>query len=263
MIVKLNEGEYFGDQLRSVETDEFKLSSTSNSPDTKTLTHVHENDYLSLQLHGLYHESAGNNEITVGAGDLIYRPKDYSHQNTFHKKGGICFNIELKDGWNEKYDINLSRKYQHLKSFKSQSLYKLVNLFYNNFDEDQAREYIIDCIDNINCNDEYYTNSWVKTITGIIQNNIETFHSLSELASEIQVNPSYLSRAFKKNTGVTISEYQMNIKLLASTTFLLDNKLSISDISYKTGFYDDSHFIRSFKSVYNISPHQFRLMFKK
>jgi hypothetical protein len=40
MIVKLKEGEYFGDQLMAVETSDFKLSSTYNLPDSKTIKHM-------------------------------------------------------------------------------------------------------------------------------------------------------------------------------------------------------------------------------
>ena len=77
------------------------------------------------------------------------------------------------------------------------------------------------------------------------------------------VHPTYLTRAFKEKNGLTIGEFQIQSKLSNAINLLLNTSLSIGEISHKNEFYDDAHLTRSFKSVYRVSPHQFRLTVKK
>lgn len=104
--------------------------------------------------------------------------------------------------------------------------------------------------------------SLVKKVIEIVEDEIECFHSLESLSKKVFVHPVYLARAFKQATGITIGAYQLNLKLTNAFSLLLNTALPISDITHRYGFYDDAHFIRSFKSIYTISPHQFRLAIK-
>ncbi|MEO7049464.1 MAG: helix-turn-helix transcriptional regulator, partial [Ferruginibacter sp.] len=102
----------------------------------------------------------------------------------------------------------------------------------------------------------------VEQAMKILDDEIDCFHSLNSLSKRIFIHPVYLARAFKLKNGITIGEYQLKQKLSNAIFLLLNSALSISDISFKNGFYDDAHFIRNFKSRYAISPHQFRLLAK-
>jgi AraC-like DNA-binding protein len=104
---------------------------------------------------------------------------------------------------------------------------------------------------------------WLEKITGILNNELDCFHSLQSLSGRVFVHPIYLARAFKEKTGLTVGEYQLKAKLSNSLSLLLNSSLSLSDISASNGFFDDAHFVRSFKKVYKISPHRFRLAVKK
>jgi len=104
---------------------------------------------------------------------------------------------------------------------------------------------------------------WINKITQILENELDCFHSIQSLSERVYVHPMYLIRAFKERIGITIGEYQLKMKIENSVSLLMNTSLSISDISYRNGFYDDAHFIRTFKSVYSTSPHQFRLSMKR
>ncbi len=101
-----------------------------------------------------------------------------------------------------------------------------------------------------------------KETCQIIANELEVFHTLNSLSQRVFVHPIYLARAFKAYTGMTISRFQMREKLALVVHLLLNTGLKISDISFQCGFYDDAPLIRSFRSHYGISPHQFRLRLK-
>lgn len=266
MLLGLKEGEYLGQGLKSVNNRLFKLSVTNYEPDCKLDNHYHDNDYLSILIKGKYYEKniIGNNLIS--SGDIMFRPNNYIHENLFNSYGGTCFNIEIKSEWQEQLGISLKLpdNFNNYKTGRFPSLYKLLLNFQNNYDEDLAYEYICDWIFDINQNSlAKGFLPCVEKVVLILENEIDRFHSLHSLSERILVHPVYLARVFKEKKGVTIGEYQLKFKLANTVSLLLNTSLSISDISYQNGFFDDAHFIRSFKSVYKVSPHQFRLSVKK
>ncbi|MEM8848160.1 MAG: helix-turn-helix domain-containing protein, partial [Bacteroidota bacterium] len=61
---------------------------------------------------------------------------------------------------------------------------------------------------------------------------------------------------------VTIGQYQMERKIKNATKKLFVEKNSIAQIASDCGFFDEPHFIRTFKACNRITPHQFRLLLK-
>ncbi|MES1249601.1 MAG: helix-turn-helix transcriptional regulator, partial [Chitinophaga rupis] len=88
--------------------------------------------------------------------------------------------------------------------------------------------------------------------------------TLSGLANSLNVHPVHLSREFSKHFDTTLGEYIRTIKVQRALSLLPNNKLSLTDISFECGFADQSHFIRSFRSYYQVTPLFYRkLLLKK
>lgn len=69
---------------------------------------------------------------------------------------------------------------------------------------------------------------------------------------------SAFKRDFKNIFNTTPSRWIKSKRLENSVSLLMDNDLNINQICYDCGFINSSHFIKSFKEKYNISPHQYR-----
>lgn len=79
-----------------------------------------------------------------------------------------------------------------------------------------------------------------------------------ELADHFHVHPSYLSRKFKQETGLTITAYQQKIRV-EKAKFLLKNELiSIEDVAWIAGYEDPSYFTRAFKKETGLTPTQYK-----
>lgn len=266
MLLNLKEGEYLGQKLKSINNSFFTLSITGYDPNYKILKHNHDNDYISILVNGQYHEKSAVENNLISPGDILFRPNFYTHENLFESFGGTCFNIEFKPEWQRKlgFSLALPNKFTNYKTGKFPSLYKLLLNFKNENNEDLSYEFICDWIFQLNQSTlAKGTLPWLEKIIRIIENETECFHSLQSLSERMFVHPIYIARAFKERQGITVGEYQIKIKLANSVLLLLNTSLSINEIAHKNGFFDDAHFIRTFKSVYNISPHQFRLSIKK
>ncbi|MCL6268165.1 helix-turn-helix domain-containing protein [Flagellimonas myxillae] len=257
----LKEGTYFGEYLDSRENELFKLSLTAYSPDSVLEDHYHDNSYVSVLTSGCYLENINGSTQLVQASDVLFRPTSWCHQNTFLEDSATCFNIEFKKGWQERLDLDVELPNTHIHFNKTAfpSLYKLLLNFKIDYDADLSTELILDWLYTIGPYPmKNITKSWVQKVERIIKHELTEFHSLKSLAERIHVHPVYMARIFKAEKGITIGEFQLKSKLHNAVYLLSSTQQSISDISFANGFFDDAHFIRSFKMAYGISPNRFR-----
>ncbi|KXO04343.1 helix-turn-helix domain-containing protein [Bacillus paranthracis] len=108
---------------------------------------------------------------------------------------------------------------------------------------------------------DYKTKKYSNTITtclNYINRNIYQKISLSELAELLQVNPTYLSGLFKKEVGITLSQYIQREKIEEAKKLLTLTSYSLTDICLWLKFSDQSYFIRIFKKITTMTPKQYR-----
>lgn len=77
---------------------------------------------------------------------------------------------------------------------------------------------------------------------------------LSDIATAINISPNYLSELFFKDTGIHISDYLTQVRVLYSQSMLENTELNITDIASAVGFNSFSSFSRSFKRICGIAP---------
>ena len=82
--------------------------------------------------------------------------------------------------------------------------------------------------------------------------------TLEQVAQYAGYSPSYFSRIFKEDTGMTFSEFLNDIRIQKSKSLLLTSGLSIADISNMLGYNDQSYFCRIFKNATGTTPDRFR-----
>lgn len=80
----------------------------------------------------------------------------------------------------------------------------------------------------------------------------------SELAQKVKLHPNYLSELFKKETGVTISEYIQKERVEEAKKLLSSSFYSLMDIANWLHFHDQSHFTRTFKKFTGTTPKKYR-----
>jgi len=68
---------------------------------------------------------------------------------------------------------------------------------------------------------------------------------------------------FKEETGMSLSEYVKKLRVDYGKYLLLNTDISLADCAIEAGFFDQSHFTKTFKQVEKIPPSQFRRKYKK
>lgn len=97
----------------------------------------------------------------------------------------------------------------------------------------------------------------VKCIDYIYEN-LHTRITIKTLADYVSLNPSYLSRLFKKETGMTINNYIMEKKTATAENMLLYSEYSPAEIAAILAYPSQSYFSSVFKKKTGLSPLQYR-----
>lgn len=105
------------------------------------------------------------------------------------------------------------------------------------------------------------TPSWVKDLKAIIQDQIDTQFAfdLKKISSDLELNPSYLSREFSKYfEDLNFGEYVRKLRIEKAINLIQNSKYTLTEIAYMTGFSDQSHFTRIFKLHTGKNPSSYR-----
>ena len=82
--------------------------------------------------------------------------------------------------------------------------------------------------------------------------------SLDDIAQHVFLSRSYLSSIFKEETGESLFSYINKVRVEKSKIFLMDDSISLAEISLMCGFEDQSYFTKVFKKYTGVSPKKYR-----
>ncbi len=82
--------------------------------------------------------------------------------------------------------------------------------------------------------------------------------STADLAEEVHLHPSYLSRLFREQMGCTLHEYILEQKIQTAKRMLQFSDRSYAEIANLLAFSSQSHFIQVFSKKVGVTPKQFR-----
>jgi len=102
----------------------------------------------------------------------------------------------------------------------------------------------------------------VSEILLYIMEHYSEIYGLEDLSKIFYLDKSYLSRIFKEVTNFTVNEFINCQRIDHAKTLLLDDSLSMEDVSKKLGYERLSYFDHVFKKYVGISPLQYRKSMK-
>ena len=100
-------------------------------------------------------------------------------------------------------------------------------------------------------------------IKEFIKDNLHNELHREEIAKYVYLSPSYLSRIFKIETGVSLSKYIVEKRIDVAKEMLEFSSEKISEIAMNVGYSNFSYFAKSFKKQEGMSPQEFRKRYGK
>lgn len=100
--------------------------------------------------------------------------------------------------------------------------------------------------------------SFVEESIKFIKENYCEKLTLQQVSSHVFMNPQYFSRIFKKEVGVTYTDYVNNLKILHACKLLETTSYAAYRISSECGFSDQSYFNRVFFNHTKMTPKEYQ-----
>ncbi len=82
--------------------------------------------------------------------------------------------------------------------------------------------------------------------------------TLNRLAEMFNISKTYLSNLFRRETGVTLTEYIHQVRMRKAITLINSSALPVAAIATACGYNDINYFTRIFKRTYGLSPKQYQ-----
>lgn len=93
----------------------------------------------------------------------------------------------------------------------------------------------------------------------ILDNDYVHAPTLAELSRLISLNEFKLKKGFKACFGTTVKSYIIKLRMEHAKELFQNKASTVSDVAYKCGYKDVSHFSAAFKNFYGFSPQKFKI----
>ncbi|HHV39597.1 MAG TPA: helix-turn-helix transcriptional regulator [Tepidimicrobium sp.] len=104
-------------------------------------------------------------------------------------------------------------------------------------------------------------NFHIRKAVDYIENNYSEPLSLDDMAKYLNLNKSYLSHLFKKETAKTYSQIVNEIRIEKSKDLIINTNLSILEVALSVGYNNQNYFNMVFKKITGITPLNYRNQF--
>lgn len=100
-------------------------------------------------------------------------------------------------------------------------------------------------------------NRLVDTICDIVNSRYDENIGMEDIAGEVFFSSNYIRKVFKDETGHTISDYLLQVRMKRTLELMKNPKLHVYDIGKKVGYDNSSYFGQVFKQYYGVTPKEY------
>lgn len=98
----------------------------------------------------------------------------------------------------------------------------------------------------------------VRMIKEYIEAHYQENITLNDIADIVFLNPAYLSAMFRKETGQTLTQYLIHVRMGRAKEMLRNPGKSVGEIACAVGYQDERHFSKLFTRMTGVKPTEYR-----
>jgi len=98
----------------------------------------------------------------------------------------------------------------------------------------------------------------IKCMKNYIREHYAKNLSLDEIVGSAELSNAYGSSIFKKETGMTITNYLIQVRMEEAQRLIRETNLTVNEIAYKVGYNDTRYFSKLFIKTVGIKPVDYR-----
>ena len=98
----------------------------------------------------------------------------------------------------------------------------------------------------------------VQIVRVLLESSFDRKLGLREMGAQVNLSPWRLAHLFKSETGMSPQRYLTLVRLQRAKDHLINSFLPVQQIGAAVGIPNPSHFTKSFKAAYGMTPVQYR-----
>jgi AraC family transcriptional regulator len=243
------------------------LAETKYLPYARISEHSHDHAYFCFVRRGIFSETVGKSTHTRGPSMLIFHPPYEEHSDSFQQLGGRCFNIQVDNsllGHAREHGVILEgsshfqggpllslsmRLYQEARRQDDLSALVIEGLVLEILAEASRSQY---------CFSESKPPRWLERAREIIHAHFSEQLTLAGIAESVGIHPVHLARTFRQYYHCTAGDFVRRTRIDFACRKISASDATLAEISSAAGFFDQSHFAKTFKQMTGMTPGIFR-----
>lgn len=272
MALRLSAGCFPSQIVGSVRLAPFVLTETVYAAGTYLPKHSHERACFILVLRGTFDEIYERRGRACEPLSLIFRPAQETHSDRFHAHGGRCLNVEIDPQWLARVNAD-SPALSDSADFRGGEFSRLATRIYGEYRQpDEVSHLSLEALfleiaaraarrtRGAACATR--TPRWLEQARDLIHAQFREPLTLTGIAAFVNVHPVHFASVFQESYHCTVGEYIRRLKIEYACRELSRSDTPLVEIALDAGFYDQSHFSRTFKRLTGMTPTAYRSTFR-
>ena len=251
--------------------------------------HWHNDAEFTLALKSGIEYKIGDTIYNADAGDILFAwPRELHEIRKAPKEGFIFLQFSpnlVENNTDIATAIRFLTKCHHISRKKepklAENIANSINMLIEIYDSDEyfietkcklliytillsIGEYVLQEHRDLIGNEHFSDATWdyIRTACSYISEHSSEDISQTDVASVTGLSPYYFSKIFKEYTQMTFPAYLSNIRVQNAINLLSNEKLSITDCAYMSGFQSTTTFNKIFREHTGCTPREYRKMQK-
>ena len=233
---------------------------------TEGARHSHPWLHLTMVRRGRYRREAAGRTVEYQAGSLSLLQTNDSHTDSY-APGSICLHVVIPPQLEQQLTrhIGVQGRTGQLAPSLSLRFFTALEREFNRADCGSpliVQALLLDLLSrhlNVIRDRLSARPRWLGLLLDYLDDTFEQQWSLETMAAEMGgVHPVYLCRTFSEHVGCTLGEYIRLQRVMRGRQLLATGDGSLAQIACQSGFSDQSHFTRAFKTQFGITPGKWR-----
>lgn len=263
-------GHFYGVVVKEWRIANLGFSESVYAPGARIRRHSHPNAYFCILLQGGYREIYRSGVREYGPGSVVFHPSGEVHADQFLDGGGHIFRFELAD---HTCDARLANRVAQRADLRNGRIRCLAARLYSEsrhpdrFSPLAAEALALEIVGEATrqglVNDTPRMPRWLVQAIELLHNTLPDNLTVERIATVVGVHPVHLARVFRRHCGYSVGEYARNWRVDIASHQLATSSRRIAEIAAASGFADQSHLCRTFKTIGGLAPNAFRAVFRR
>ncbi|HVT46056.1 MAG TPA: AraC family transcriptional regulator [Thermoanaerobaculia bacterium] len=253
----LSAGQFYGESSARREAAGITVSRLDHRCGRRLPLHVHEQPYFSMVLQGGYREESGRRSIEYDPLTIVYHPPGTAHLDEIGPRGARFLLIEAEEQFVRLEGVSEKLRSGHPTALPKRAGWLALQLLRGDdpFAQESIALALLAAVDETPIAGG--APHWLARVLERLREEFRSPPATGELAHSAGVHPVHLARVVRRETGMTLSDLVRH-RRVEQAVGLMSSDESLASIALRTGFSDQAHLTRSFRSVTGMTPGELR-----